>query len=236
MKRKVRIWAISDTHARHGYLRIPSNIDVVIHAGDESNAKAPAINYNECLNFLEWYKNLYIKHKVFVAGNHSTAIGSGLIRREDIPKEIIYLQHESAVVDGLNIFGSPYTPTFGHDWAFNVPRHMLGEYWNDIPRNTDILVTHGPPKGVLDLTMYDSRDGAEGNSYFQCGCKPLFEKVKLLHPKYHIFGHIHPEKECHNAGVLKIQNLKTTFMNAAVVNLDYVLNNHGHVFEIEMNK
>jgi Icc-related predicted phosphoesterase len=228
-----RVWAISDSHCKHMFLDVPNNIDIVIHAGDESNQKSAAMNNNECLNFLEWYKSLYIKHKIYVAGNHSTAIGNGLITRGDIPSNITYLEHESVTIEGIKIFGSPYTPEFGTGWAFNVPRKNLKSYWEDIAADTRIVISHGPPKGILDLTMYDSRPGAKGDTYFQCGCEYLFNKVKKIEPEFVIFGHIHPEKHCPNAGILKIQNCETSFINACVVDLDYELHNNGFIFEID---
>jgi Icc-related predicted phosphoesterase len=68
----------------------------------------------------------------------------------------------------------------------------------------------------LDLTQYDTRSGADGTSYFQCGCKELLARVKEIQPKYHLFGHIHPEKNCPNSGILKINHCDTTFINGAV--------------------
>lgn len=213
----MKIWAISDTHTKHGFLDIPDGIDMVIFGGDATVQKSPVMNTNECLDFLEWFKSLvHIKYKVMIAGNHDTSIEKGLVARADIHESIIYLEHESVTIEGIKIFGSPYTPKFGTDWAYNVPRDRMFTYWDEIPEDTDILVTHGPPKGILDLTMYDTRAGATGTSFFQCGCKSLLERVKVVEPKYHIFGHIHTESECPNSGMLKIQNCNTTFVNAAV--------------------
>jgi len=213
----MRIWFISDTHNKHGFLDIPlEGVDMVIFAGDATIQKSHEMNNNEMRDFLDWFKSLHYKYKIFIAGNHDTSIEHGLVTRGDIPEGIIYLEHESIEIEGIKIFGSPYTPKFGTDWAYNVPRNMIKSYWMDIPTDTDILVTHGPPKGILDLTQYDSRSGADGNSYFQCGCKELLERVKVIQPKYHVFGHIHPEKNCPNSGILKINNCSTTFINAAV--------------------
>lgn len=137
-----------------------------------------------------------------------------------------FLRHEVKEVAGLKIFGSPYTPSFGHGWAYNIPRNKLDVYWKDIPTGVDILVTHGPPKGILDLT--ENSDG----TLFQCGCKSLLNRVKEVKPRFHVFGHIHPETLCPNAGVLKVTGIETTFINAAVVNLQYEIDNHGIVIEI----
>lgn len=236
----MRIWLISDTHNRHGLLEIPE-VDMVVHGGDMSNNKEPAVNNNEVRDFLDWYKSLHIKYKVLIAGNHDTSIEKGLVTRGDIHESITYLEHEYAEVGGIKIFGSPYTPNFGHNWAFNVPRGKLSPYWDDIPQNLDILVTHGPPKGVLDLTQYDTRVGADGQSFFQCGCKELLDAVIAKKPKYHVFGHIHPETNCPNAAQMKIQHIDTMFINAAVCNFGKSLvddtkykyiHNNGFVLEL----
>lgn len=236
----MKIWFISDTHTKHGFLDIPDDVDMVIFSGDMSNQKVPSMNSNECLEFLDWFKSLvHIKYKILVAGNHDTAIEHGLITRCDIHSSIIYLEHESVTIEGIKIFGSPYTPAFGTGWAFNVPRGSLSSYWADIPMDTDILVTHGPPKGILDLTQYDKRIGSDGTSFFQCGCKELLMRIKEVKPKYHAFGHIHTETNCPNSGMMKINNLETIFINASVsdfgrddeeVNTKRIINN-GYIIE-----
>lgn len=234
----MRIWNISDTHNQHKFLNVPKNIDMVIHGGDSANEKNFAINANESLDFLEWYMALPIQYKVLIGGNHDTAIEKGLVKPRDIPG-ITYLQHESITIEGIKIFGSPYTPSFGTGWAWNVQRGKLAPYWDDIPEDTGILVTHGPPKGILDLTQYDSREGANGTSFFQCGCAELLDRVKSVQPAYHIFGHIHSEKNCPNSGMLEINNCSTKFINASVVDYGRTtenlkikqLVNHGFIFD-----
>lgn len=229
----MKIWAFSDTHSKERELNVPSGIDMAICAGDIGTMREPGLNANVVLDFIEWYASLtQIRHKILIAGNHDTSIQAGLVQRTLMPESIIYLEHESVTVDGIKIFGSPYTPSFGTGWAYNVPRQALKPYWDDIPMDTDILVTHGPPKGILDLTQYDSREGADGQAYFQCGCRSLLNRIREVKPKYHIFGHIHPETNCPNAGILKIANLETTFVNAAVLDLLYKKVNDGFIIEI----
>lgn len=238
----MRVWFISDTHNKHMFLDVPLDVDMVVHSGDMSSNKAPAVNNNEVRDFLEWYKSLtHIKYRVLVAGNHDTSIEQGLVTRGDIHESITYLEHEYAEVGGLKIFGSPYQPKFGTDWAFNVPRGMLKPYWDDIPDGLDILITHGPPKGILDLTQYDTRSGADGQSFFQCGCKDLLRAVVDKKPRYHVFGHIHPEENCPNSAVINVQHCDTTFINAAVCSFGKSvlegtkiknIHNNGHVIEI----
>ena len=91
------------------------------------------------------------------------------------------------------------TPIFG-GWPFMKKDDMLSKYWNNIPDSTDILITHGPPYGILDNN---------GRGTF-CGSKSLLERVQILKPKYHIFGHIHE-----SYGVQKINS--TTFINASFI-------------------
>lgn len=229
---KKRIWLISDTHSRHSELVVPDNIDMVICAGDISNPRDPYRGQQEILNFCTWYSSLPIKHKVLTPGNHDTAFEHKLIDMATLYPSITFLVHEFVDIEGIKIFASPYTPTFGSGWAYNVDRHKIGKYWEVIPDNTDILVTHGPPKGILDLTQYGNASNGEGLVYFQCGCEDLLKRVKKIEPKYHVFGHIHTEANCPNSGTQRIVNCETTFVNASVVNLQYVKNNDGIVIEI----
>lgn len=212
----MKIWTISDSHNKHLDLQAPKNVDMAIFAGDMSIEKDPEKNANEVKNFFHWFGQLPIKYKVVIAGNHDTSLEHGTYSRKSIPLGIIYLQHESVTIEGFKIFGSPCTPEFGKNWAFNVKKEDLEKTWSEIPDDTDILITHGPPKGILDLTKYDSRPGADGKSCFQCGCRFLLDRVMQVQPKYHIFGHIHSEEGCPNAAMLHIQNCKTIFVNATV--------------------
>jgi Icc-related predicted phosphoesterase len=82
----------------------------------------------------------------------------------------------------LSVYGSPWQPEF-YDWAYNLPRGIsLKEKWDMIPTTTDVLITHGPPHGILDKAA----DGV------LCGCRELLTAVKTrVKPRLHIFGHIH---------------------------------------------
>lgn len=216
MKNKLRILHISDTHQKHYNLEIPDNIQVVIHSGDASNSRDPYINSNEMLDFMEWYKNFPADKKIFVPGNHDTSIERGLITRKDFEDAgIIFLNHESYDLDGIKIFGSPYTPSFGKGWAYNVARHKLYNYWEDIPENTEILITHGPPKHILDNDLDQL-----------LGCKSLYNKAKQLpNLKIHQFGHIHNrvrrDEIYINRGSYIDPKTQTKFINASCVCLDY---------------
>jgi Icc-related predicted phosphoesterase len=121
-----------------------------------------------------------------------------------LPDNLIYLNDSQIVIEGIKIWGSPIQPWF-YDWAFNRQRGAdIKKHWDLIHADTDILITHGPAHGILDLTM----------DYRNVGCEELIKKIEEIKPKYHICGHIH---EAH--GVLK--NEATTFINASQLNVHY---------------
>lgn len=218
MNREKLIWHISDTHGKHNFIKSPCNIediDIVIFSGDEANPRDVYTNEMQSLDFLEWFSQLDIPIKIFVAGNHSTAIAAGLITKQKIEsKGIIYLHNESVEIDGLKIWGSPYTPSFGVGWAYNMKRHKLHTLWATIPDDTDVIVTHGPPKGVLDLA-YHKVDNKWLLEY--CGCAALLKRIYEVNPKLCCFGHIHDNEDNLNYGTRTITFLNTIFSNGAVV-------------------
>lgn len=223
----MKIFAISDTHGRHEQVQIPEGTDMIIHAGDFSNVKSPALNHNEVNLFLIWLEQQPVKYKVIIAGNHDTSIESRFINKEDFKnRNIIYLEHELVEIEGIKIFGSPYTPEFCN-WAFNRARNKLGRIWDSIPDDIDILITHGPPKGILDLASRD-RHVSE-----HVGCSALLKRVLKIQPKIHIMGHLHNNEENINAGTFKLLNCKTIFANVSCVkdgeNLPFV--NNGYSFD-----
>lgn len=218
------IWILSDTHMRHAELVVPQ-ADMVIHCGDFSNKANPYENEIEARNFLEWYKVLPIETKILICGNHDTSCFKKLIRREEY-SEIIWLEHETANVKGLNIFGSPYSPRYG-DWAYMYKRNRGDVYWSSIPENTDILICHTMPKGILDLCD-DERDR---KFPYQAGCKALYNRIiELKHLKLFCGGHLHSTSKFHNFGILKHKGID--FINAACYNHGKDTVNQGHLIEL----
>jgi Icc-related predicted phosphoesterase len=203
---------------------------MIIHSGDCSNYRDPYRNEQEVRNFIEWYKSLRIAYKIYVAGNHDSSIEKRLITKEHFDKAgIIYLENESVTINGLKIYGTPYTPTFC-DWSFMKARDKIYRVWDAIPEDTNILVVHGPPKTILDLS-YDRVNNLEF-----CGCSALMKRInKLPMLKYCMFGHIHNCKDIKNAGVKTVYGMNTIFSNGACVEdgrFDKGLINHGNIFEI----
>jgi len=227
----MKIWHISDTHTMHGWLQVPTDVDMVIFSGDCSNISDPYLNEPEVRNFIEWYASLPNKHKIFVAGNHDTSIEKRLVTPADIAsKGIVYLENASTNIDGLNIFGTPVTPAFGHGWAWNRDRGKMNKLWESIPDNTDIVISHGPPKGVLDLS-YNKLNDLEF-----CGCSSMKKRMLKLKPKAVLFGHIHNFQDITNAGTMKVYDQDTIFSNGSCafdgkfMNLNYF--NHGNIIEL----
>jgi Icc-related predicted phosphoesterase len=225
----MKIFAISDTHGKHEQVVIPEGTDMLIHAGDFSNIKLPAMNSNEVNLFLIWLEQQPVKYKVIIAGNHDTSIESRLFTKKDFKdRGIIYLEHESIEIEGIKIFGSPYTPEY-NNWAFNRSRNKLGRIWDSIPDDIHVLITHGPPKGILDSASRDK------NNHEHVGCTALLKRVLKIQPKIHITGHIHHNGDNLNNGTFKLLNCKTIFANVSCVkdgdNLPFTYN--GHSFEID---
>lgn len=228
----MKILHISDTHGMHDYFPKDTfkGIDMVIHSGDCSNSRDLKTSIIEITEFLEWYQKIDVKYKIFVAGNHDTAIARKRIEYSDmIMRDIIYLENESIEIEGIKIWGSPITPTFG-DWSFMKARDKTHEVWKEIPDDTDVIVVHGPPKGVRDLT-YDRQNNMEF-----CGDLALTKRVMAIKPKLVLFGHIHNFKDIENQGISRYHRYpNTVFSNASCVEdgrFDYGLTSFGNKFEL----
>ena len=222
----MKIIVIGDTHNRHkGLVDMPEG-DMIIHVGDVSGRGY----HHEVENFCKWYAELPYKYKILVAGNHDFYFqhNSPMMISAQLPgkicvnptvvseNSIIYLNDSGIEIEGIKIWGSPISPTF-YNWAFMADRgEKIAKHWAMIPNGQDIIITHGPPKGILDKCV---RDG------FNAGCEELLKYIKKLKPKYHLFGHIH---EGHGM----ITKGKTTYINASVLNEDYGLVFNPHEIEI----
>ncbi|MBK04634.1 MAG: metallophosphoesterase [Deltaproteobacteria bacterium] len=207
----MRIVAISDTHTKHNQFDIPDG-DVLIHAGDFTSRG----KQKEIRRFNNFLGTLPHKHKVVIAGNHDFALENEPELAEPMLTNCTYLRDSSIVIEGVKIYGSPWQPEF-FNWAFNLPRgEPLKEKWEQIPDDTDILITHGPPYGILDKT-------ARGE---HVGCEELIKIVLKKKPAYHIFGHIHEA-----AGEIKQDGIH--FINASLLNLQYKPAFAPTVFDIQ---
>nr|CAD7195259.1 unnamed protein product [Timema douglasi] len=129
----------------------------------------------------------------------------------------IYLEDQEIILYGLKIYGTPQ-PEFCK-WAFNVPRgEACLSKWDQIPSDTDILVTHTPPVGHGDLCC----------SGIRAGCVELLTTVQhRVRPKYHVFGHIHEGYGISTDG-------KIIYINASTCDLNYLPTNPAIVFDVTL--
>ena len=228
----MKILHISDTHSFHEMFPMEKfdGIDVVIHSGDCSNPRDPYRNEQEVRAFIAWYRDVPVKNKIFVAGNHDTSIEKRLVTPGDFAEAgIIYLENATTIIDGVKFWGSPHTPTFGN-WAFMKARDKIYRVWDNIPEDTDVLIVHGPPKGIRDCS-YDRLDNLEF-----CGCSALRKKCfKMPQLKFVLFGHIHDMDGINNQGVSYFSKTPTVFSNAACVDdgrFDKGLTSFGNILTI----
>lgn len=211
----MKITFISDTHSKHNQVTssLPGG-DVLIHAGDISNRGYRT----EIQDFIKWFSKIEnYTHKIFIAGNHDFGCQDEVLAVEELLRlnpgsEYLYDdlfligKDEDDYEDMVKVWGSPWQPEF-YNWAFNLPRQgaELKEVWNMIPSDVDILVTHGPPHGHLDYVDYAKQN---------VGCELLRERIDLIKPKIHVFGHIHSSYGYKFDGT-------THFFNAAVLDERY---------------
>jgi len=210
----MKIVLMSDTHEKRP--SVPDG-DVLVHAGDLTMSGKLSYLIEE----MEWMKSLPHPHKILIAGNHDWGFQHLMTQgREDLAHELaapmIYLRDSSVTIDGVKFYGSPWQPWF-YDWAFNLQRgNEIKKKWDLIPENTDVLITHGPPKHVLDWVGKDA-----------VGCEELAVTVNRIAPRIHVFGHIHCAYGHREYG-------KTKYYNASVVNEMYQLDSKHQPWEVEL--
>jgi len=197
----MKIIAFADVHFMFHKLNIEKvvsgNYDVIIIAGDLGNS-----GYKHegkiIKDFLEFLNPRIIT--LFVSGNHDPFFFEDNERTFYDTKKIKHLVDESYIIDGIKFYGSPWTKVF-YNWSWMKNDEEMKGVADNISDDVDILITHGPPYGILDKTSpYSIRN---------CGCPHLLNKVKKIKPMYHIFGHIH-------GGYGKIIEDGTTFLNVSI--------------------
>lgn len=212
----MKLTLISDTHTRHRELVLPGG-DVLIHAGDFMNTGRDP---HDLADFLNWLSVQPYDHKIFIAGNHDRMmedepeIAEKLIEQFG-DKSIIYLQDDSCSIDGINFYGSPWTPEFC-GWGFQIHNDYEDtEHWRKIPKDTDVLITHGPAYGYLDQYVMPN-----GQLSDHLGSKGLHNWIDANNPKLHVCGHIHSGQD-----VLDGYGEVTTHINASCLGEDYRYSN-----------
>jgi Icc-related predicted phosphoesterase len=180
-------------------------------------------------DFLTWFGNLPHKHKLLCFGNHELLESQAnydqwAVRRgrsagsRDVHHvrgkclqlmkqlNITYLEDSGVEIDGIKFWGSPVQPEF-YSWGFNRKRgDDIKKHWDRIPDNTNVLITHGPMKGMRDYVPYTNE---------HVGCEDLQDRIATLKDlRLHVSGHIHLQSGRSQVG-------KVTFVNASILNDAY---------------
>jgi len=223
----MKITLFSDPHTKHAQVEkdLPGG-DVLICAGDIAGAGYK----HEIQNFCHWFDSIKnYDHKIFIAGNRDRYFEDNPKEAREILKQypsITYLEDDLYVIlenddysKNIKIWGTPWQPDF-FNWAFNLPRNseIMKSKWDMIPNDIDILVTHGPPHGILDLSSY-------GNEH--CGDELLKDTILEKKPKIQVFGHVHSDY-----GYTFNEN--THFFNASMLSEGYYYRNKP--FNIDFDK
>lgn len=241
----MKICCISDPHS---YLPEIPECDLLLISGDICPDTSPIPEYSAAFSevihrprpgtldamwyqsewlkgpFRKWLDEVPAKNIVACWGNHDFI---GERQPELVPSDLRWkLLTDSLIeINGLKIFGSPWQNWF-YDWAFNAPEGPDGEIflakkYAQIPDDTDIIISHGPPKGFGDKTM----DGQA------VGSVALLEAIKRIRPQLVVCGHIH-----NGAGVYHLPRGNKSdciIANASVVNERYELVRGPVILDIE---
>jgi Icc-related predicted phosphoesterase len=245
----MRITHISDTHNKHKQLdgKLPGGV-LLIHSGDISSLGRK----HEVEQFIKWFGKQDYTHKVFIAGNHDMTFDREILLRnklahfegkteydtecaegkpewlveilDNLPDNVYYLENNSIKLEGINIWGSPYSPSFGYGWGFNKDRgHDINEVWSTIPMDTDIVITHSP--------IYGYNDRAQ-NTNQNVGCTDLYHRLQEVKPHLHFAGHIH---EGHGYGTIPYKDEWGDIytFNGSTCNLRYEAINQPITFDYD---
>lgn len=204
----MKICCVADTHCDYNYIPLIPTVDIFIHGGDiDIQNEAQLKGFNEVLN------KIPTKYKIVIGGNHDTyleRLGMILIQKE--LNNCVYLENSGVEIEGIKFWGSPITPFF-NNWAFNRERgEEIKKYWNLIPNDVNILLTHGAPYNIMDLVLL--ANGEPGDHEGDLDLKNRIKELKNL--KYHIFGHFHA-----SYGIEEKNNIK--HINASLMNEEYKL-------------
>lgn len=218
----MKILCISDIHQKHDKLSI-TPCDVLIIAGDVCSSG----DINEFELFTDWLISQSDKFNkaLLVAGNHDFCFVRHRvlclqILRQALGDKVVYLEDSEIVIDGVKFYGSPWQPEF-NSWAFNLPRgERLKTVWSNIPRDVNVLITHGPPHGIGDRV-----------NNVHAGCLDLFRRVLDLPDLFlHVFGHIHSGSGIYTSDAIR----DVDFCNAAICTEQYEAKNCAYEFVVDV--
>jgi len=219
----MKICIISDNHSNYDF-EVPE-ADVLIHSGDFSYQG----KLDEMIKFRSWLEKQPHKHKLFIYGNHERMDKQELYWRDFLEETGATCLHSTELqIDGLKFYGSSYTPTFGN-WAFMMDDEQRKRYWQNAPYDVDVLVTHGPPHGLLDTV-----DGLEiePGKLEHLGCIHLRNYIERVKPKLACWGHIHDSYGQMTLKAWEPNEQNTLCVNASLLDEQYKMVNKPIVIEL----
>lgn len=201
----MKIVCFSDSHCRHEEIELPK-ADLMIFTGD---CMGRGTNSKELSRFVKWFDKQPAKHKVMIAGNHDRFFEyyPDIARQIVAQTDVIYLQDSGVEIEGLKLWGTPSQPEF-YNWSHNDTPEQMRYRYSLIPIDTDILLTHCPPYGILDKVEDVWSAG------IRVGSEQLTERLVDLNLMVHTFGHIHGD-----FGMYRAYN--TYYINASSLNEEY---------------
>jgi calcineurin-like phosphoesterase family protein len=211
-----RVCAFSDTHTYHRQVSIPA-CDLLIFAGD---CMGSGHKRAEMIDFLDWFSGIPARYKVMVAGNHDRFVENHAAEFRRLLNTgypgLIYLEDSGVDLEGFKLWGTPHTKEF-HHWAFNRSPAEKEILFAKIPDDTEILITHGPARGILDQV----------EKGVCLGEQELLEVItdRLPKLKLHFFGHIH-------AGHGQVQRERYRAFNCAICTEAYIPENLPHQIDL----
>ena len=193
----MKLLHLSDTHNQHRALGTLPPADVLIHTGDFTMSGSDT----EAYDFMNWFCDLPYAHKIFIAGNHDDCL-YGAEGIDGLPPHVHYLCNSGVEIEGVHFYGIPmFIP--------DIKDGKMPQFLQQIPDQTDVLLTHQPPYSVCDLADY-------GSGLAHRGDKALWQRIEQLHLHFHLFGHEHDAN-----GVVRLG--KTVYSNGALLNHEFVM-------------
>lgn len=194
-----RIAIVSDTHGRFGQLKLPE-ADILIHAGDFTGG-GTIVEISKFSAELRSIRHLYDKI-IILPGNHDRLFESNFSLAKGLVEDVAVVLLDSGLTyRGIEFYGTPYVPIF-NGWAFEREGQFRYEKFLRIPETVDVLITHTPPRRILDFVHYN---GAVDN----VGCPALYDVIATIKPELCVFGHIHE-----GYGYTNVDNI--TYINASI--------------------
>ena len=186
----MKILHLSDTHGCHHRLQNLPEADVVVHSGDFCMVGSE----QEAIDYVNWFCDLPYRHKILICGNHDVCLYGADI--DGLDDNVHYLCNSGIEIDGLKFYG---VPMFMGDCISDRQSRNYAK----IPSDTDILITHSPAYGILDL-----------DDNINYGSEEILDRLTALNLKAHLFGHIYAQH-----GMKSLNG--TIFSNGAIMNSDY---------------